>query len=343
LEFCLHRRFIYNVYILLKGRFLVVSSNQFLVPSLQPLGETRKDDIRSLLCDHVGRDGSECTRDPGEDRGVNHTETSSSTDLELGVQNGHWVVVSTNGAGGGSVVTPSGVLDVVGNGLLGLSVLSRKNLINLDELALEGVTSKANGLGQSSDVRLPVTGTSVEVVVGDGGDIERVSGLEHDGSSVVAGVGLEDSPGEPVVLVGGVVRVAGEVSTEVDGTTEDEHVPLVAGSSGRLVVHSSTESRGSVDTTVTEDRLLPAGNTWVVDRASLAESAAVQSRKVGWGLSLDVDFVMVLEVGTNTWEVSNDGNTELLQLICGTNTGKLEELRAVVCTTGDDDFAGSLS
>jgi hypothetical protein len=240
------------------------------------------------------------------------------------------------------VVAPGGVLDVVGNGLLGLGVLSRKNLINLDELTLEGVTSKANGLGQSSDVGLPVTGTSVEVVVGDGGDIERISGLEHDGSSVVAGVGLEDSPGEPVVLVGGVVRVAGEVSTEVDGTTEYEHVPLVTGSSGRLVVHSSTESRGSVDTTVSEDGLLPAGNTWVVDSASLAESAAVKSGEVGRRLSLDVDLVVILEVGTDTWEVGNNGNTELLQLICGTNTGELEKLRAVVGSTSHDDLAGSL-
>lgn len=51
---------------------------------------------------------------------------------------------------------------------------------------------------------------------------------------------------------------------------------------------------------------------------------------------------MVLEVGADTGEVDDDGNVELLQLLGGTDTGKLQQLGRVVGSTGDDDFAGGL-
>jgi hypothetical protein len=64
------------------------------------LGNRRKNDIGGLLGDHVGRHGGEGTRNPGEDRGINNTETRNTPNLEVRVEDGHRVVVSTNGAGG---------------------------------------------------------------------------------------------------------------------------------------------------------------------------------------------------------------------------------------------------
>jgi hypothetical protein len=50
---------------------------------------------------------------------------------------------------------------------------------------------------------------------------------------------------------------------------------------------------------------------------------------------------VVLEVGADTGKVDDDGNVKLLKLGGGTDTAELEELRRVVCSAGDDDFAGS--
>jgi len=100
-----------------------------------------KNDIRSLLRDHVGRNGGKCTRNPRENGRINDTEASSSPDPEAGVKDSHWVVVRTDGAGGRRVVTPGGVLDVIIN----IRVLSWKHLIDLNELALEGAASKFDG------------------------------------------------------------------------------------------------------------------------------------------------------------------------------------------------------
>ena len=56
---------------------------------------------------------------------------------------------------------------------------------------------------------------------------------------------------------------------------------------------------------------------------------------------MDVDLVVVLEVGADTGKVDNDGDVELLELVGGTDTAELQELRRVVCSTGDDDLARS--
>jgi hypothetical protein len=50
---------------------------------------------------------------------------------------------------------------------------------------------------------------------------------------------------------------------------------------------------------------------------------------------------VVLEVGANAGKVDNDGNVELLELVGGTDTTELQELRRVVCSTRDDDLARS--
>src|SRR3954468_9388110 len=100
------------------------------------------------------------------------------------------------------MVTPSSVLGVLSNLLGGVGVRAREDLLDGDELALEGITSEVDGLGERGEILLVVTNTGVEVVVGDVWDVERVGGAKSNSSSVVAGMSLEDGPGEPVVLGG---------------------------------------------------------------------------------------------------------------------------------------------
>jgi hypothetical protein len=71
------------------------------------------------------------------------------------------------------------------------------------------------------------------------------------------------------------------------------------------------------------------------------ESTTIECAEVRGSPALDVDLVVVLEVSANTGKVDNDGNVKLLELVRGTDTAELEELRGVVCSTGDNDLAGS--
>ena len=236
-------------------------------------------------------------------------------------------------------MAPGSVLCVLCDTFLGGDILTRKDLINLDELALERVTGETDSLAESSEILLVVAGTSVKVVVDDFGGVERVCGTELDGSCVVAEVGLEDRPGEPVVVGGGVDAVAGEVTAEVDRTAEDEEVEVVALGDAGLVEHGGADAGGGVDAAVAEDGCLPALQALVLCAA--VESAAAECDEVGGSFALDVDLVVVLEVGADTGKVDDDGNVELLKLVGGTDTAELEELRRVVCSAGDDDLARS--
>ena len=236
------------------------------------------------------------------------------------------------------MVTPSNILCVLSNLLGGINILARKDLIDGDELALERVTSEVNSLGEGSKVLVVVANTSVEVVVNNVRHVKRVGRCELDGTSVVAGVSLEDGPGEPVVLGSGIVSVVGEVTTEVDGATESKDVVLVTLGCAGLVEHGCAKTGGSVDTTVAQDAGLPAVHAGV--RLAVTECAAVECGEVGGGFALDVDLVVVLEVGSDTGEVDNDGDVELGELIGRADTTQLEELRGVVGSTCDDDFLG---
>ena len=237
------------------------------------------------------------------------------------------------------MVTPGGVLCVLRDAFLGGNVLAREDLIDLDELALEGITGQVDGLVEGGEVLLVITDASVEVVVGDLRGVERVCGTKLDGSCVVAWVSLENCPGEPVVVGSGIDTVAGEVPAEVDGATEDEDVKFVALGDAGLVEHGGTDTGGGVDATVAEDRGLPALQALVLGTA--VESAATECDEVRGSFALDVDLVVVLKVGANAGKVDNNGNVKLLELAGRTDTAELEELRRVVCSTGDDDLARS--
>jgi hypothetical protein len=152
-------------------------------------------------------------------------------------------------------------------------------------------------------------------------------------------VGLEDGPGEPVVVGSGVDAVVGEVTTEVDGATEDEEIKVVLLSDAGLVEHGGADTGRGVDATVAVHGRVPTVQALVLGTA--IESAAIECGEVLGSLTLDVDLVVVLEVGTNTGKVDNDGDVKLLELVGGTDTAELEELRRVVSATGDDHLARS--
>ncbi|KAI6768571.1 hypothetical protein HG531_010760 [Fusarium graminearum] len=234
------------------------------------------------------------------------------------------------------------VLDVSLNILLGLDVVTGESLLGLDGLAGESLAGELNGLVHGLEILVRVTVASVEVVEGDGGGVERVSGAEEDVAGGVAGVSLEDGPGEKVVVDGSVDSVLGEVTSEVDGSTESEDVKVVLLGGGGLVEHGGGETGRRVDAVVAEDRLPPAVKARVLISVE-AESATIESSEVLRSVALDADLVVVLEVGSDTREIDNNGDIKLLQLIGRSNTAELEDLRSVVDTTSDDDLTRSSS
>lgn len=147
-------------------------------------------------------------------------------------------------------MAPSSVLGVLCDLLGGVDGSAGEDFLDWDKLAAERVAGEVYGFGEGSEILLVVAGAGVEVVVGDVGHVEGIGGAKGDCSGVVARVGLEDCPGEPVVLVGSVEGVAGEVATEVDWAAESEDVIVVVISHARLVEHGGAKSRGSVDAAV---------------------------------------------------------------------------------------------
>lgn len=236
-------------------------------------------------------------------------------------------------------MTPGGVLCELSDVFRGGDIRAGEGLIDLDELTLEGVTGEVDALGEGSEVLLEVTDTSIKVVVENFRHVKRVCRAELDASCVVAWVSFEDCPGEPVVVGGSVVTVSREVTTEVDGATEDEDVKIVLLGDAGLVEHGGTQSRGFVDTTVAQDRVVPARKALVLVTA--VEPTAIECDEIRGSFALDADLIVVLEVSANTGKVDNDRNVKILELAGGTDTAEFQELRRVVCASGDDDFARS--
>jgi superfamily II helicase len=84
-------------------------------------------------------------------------------------------------------VTPGGVLGILRDAFPGGDVLARENLIDLDELTLERVTSEVDGLVEGSEIFIVVTDTSIKVVVGDLRGVERVCRAELDVPALLRG------------------------------------------------------------------------------------------------------------------------------------------------------------
>jgi hypothetical protein len=141
------------------------------------------------------------------------------------------------------------------------------------------------------------------------------------------------------VVGSGVDAVVGEVTTEVDGATEDKEIEVILLGDAGLVEHGGADTGGGVDATVAVDGCVPAVEALVISTA--VESAAIEGDKVGRSLALDVDLVVILEVGANTGKVDDDGDIELLKLVGRTDTAKFEELGRVVGTARDDDLTRS--
>lgn len=142
------------------------------------------------------------------------------------------------------------------------------------------------------------------------------------------------------MLDGGVDGILGEVSPEVDGTAESEDVKVVLLSSGALVEHGGSKTGRGVDAVIAINGSSPAVDTRVLISVE-TEGAAIERCEVVLESSLDGDFIVILQVGTDTGKVRDNGDVELLQLISRSDTAKLENLGSVVNTTGDDNLTRS--
>jgi len=93
------------------------------------------DDIARLLTDHISWYDDIEPRNFGENAGIYHTKSFDTTDLEIAIEHGVWVIVSTNGTRTTGMVAPCFASDEIFHLGLRLSSCSRPGLF---EVAIEG-------------------------------------------------------------------------------------------------------------------------------------------------------------------------------------------------------------
>ena len=124
-------------------------------------------------------------------------------------------------------MAPGSIHDIFVNILRRGDILSREHFSHIHKLAIERVTSKTNSLRDRLQIRLVVAATGIEVVEDDVRHIEGIGRAQRHRSGGVARVSLENRPGEPVVALGDVDAVIGEVAAEVDRPAEDECIVAI--------------------------------------------------------------------------------------------------------------------
>ncbi|PMB72600.1 hypothetical protein BM221_000014 [Beauveria bassiana] len=266
------------------------------------------------------------------------TAAIHAADAEARVQHRRLVAVGSNGTGTRGVVAPGRVLCVLLNVGLARHVLAGEHLADFDGLAAQGVARDADGLVHGLQVPGVVAAARVKVVVRDVGHVERVGGAQAHGAGIVARVRLEDGPGEDVVVLGDVDAVLREVAAKVDGPAKEKVVVLAILRDGALVEHGHGEAVGRERAAVAKPRILPLVQTGIA-LAVEAKRAALERRKVLGHLALHVDLVVVLQVAAHAGQVDDDGDIERLELLAGTNAAELQNLRRVVGSARDNDFA----
>lgn len=318
------------------------------------------DDLADLLHELVDPHHGEVARQLVADTQVGDTETIDAADLEVTVEGGHGVAVGTDGDGAGGVVAPGLVLDElvqvvalhVGTGpdlgegtVEDLVQAGEEGAVAAGEETTDGddvahdATGVVVGLADSSQVESGL-GVVVELAEVDDGHVTGVGGSQLDSTVVVALVGLEDDPG-PVLRVGGAaLRPARVVTGEVGGSSEHHDVGLTAGRGGGVADDSDGDTVGGVgaaaELVVALDKGLHAG----VQLGVGVPGALLGQGKGSLGLGDHGLLVAVLEVGSDTGEVEDDVDAELLELLLGADTGQLENLGGVIGTAGDDDLLG---
>jgi len=299
------------------------------------------DDIGGLLADHVDGKSDVHARNLGEDGSIHNTETINTANAELTVKNSHRIVVSTDRSSARSVMTPSLVLDELLQVLLGRDVGGRPDTLELaikrDEI-VEGRDTVRDTFVDSLEIFV-ATDALAEGVEDNLGSIARVGRSQVDGTSIVARVSLECEPGPDAEILSSVSRVTWEVTVEVSRNTTEEKI-RIALRNRRVVEETKGDTVGSVASLESTNVVLP---VLVARIIALKECALLEQREFCWGLADDTDLVSVLHVAADTGKVHNDVNTVRVEFLSRSNTTKLQNLRSVESTTGNNDLTTSVN
>ena len=76
-------------------------------------------------------------------------------------------------------------------------------------------------------------------------------------------------------------------------------------------------------------------------KATIVSTAQNSVKKDSLTVVHHVERCMILQVGSNTWEVDDNWDTERLEGLLRSDTRKLQNLRGVQGSGGDNDLLGS--
>lgn len=295
------------------------------------------------------------------DRSIDDTEVGSIVDLEVSVND------TTKGAlqhdASSRVVSerrPGSVLDKVLDLSIGLDISTGEHVNLADTLAGRGVGDLAPELERlNHDVEVEGVGEGAEVDDGQregvlGGDIDEATGeglldgdgttsntaSNLDGSGVVGGKHSEkDGLLESETSSNGSINVTevgagGLEETLGDDLGEGDEVgKLAERDEGESVALSNGDGASLVGTVLSPGSVTNGRVLQIIE-------GSTRDRTVGEHGTGEHGGV-VLQVLTDTGEVNDGGDAELLELLLGADTGKLEKAGSKDGTTGEDNLAPS--
>src|SRR5690606_31008327 len=147
-------------------------------------------------------------------------------DPEIAVQHGLRVVAPADLAGARTMVTPGLIPDPLRKRLLPLDLRPRHQFAHHVWRALHHTPGEAHGLHHGSDIGAIGVVTFLEVMEVHIGAIERIRADQLDLAGRVAGVPLEDGPGEGIPYRLEVREITRKVALETGCQCKDEEVGI---------------------------------------------------------------------------------------------------------------------
>ena len=292
-----------------------------------------QDRVGRLFGDHVDAGDDEEARNFREHRGVDHAQIAGAVDVEIAVEHGLRIARRPDRAGAGGVMAPGIVLHELADLVVGLHFGAGQFLLDNDAGIHGGLGEHAHELDAGHhriEVVAPAFGVvGVAAFLGVGAFLEimeidlrriaRVRRAQFDGAAVVFGVGLEDAPGQIILLIGDQLRVAGEIAREFSDQREDEQVGQRAFFQ-RALDEREGRAIGGVDA------LAPARPLLAL-RIVAREGGVLQDGPVLPQLVGDADLVAVLQILADAGQIDAHLDAVAVELLFRTDARQHQQLR----------------
>lgn len=286
--------------------------------------------IRRLLTNNINRQRNKRSRNLVEAGRINHSQAIHTSHAELPIEHSILIVIRTDSSRAASMVTPGVVSCILLQPIFPSDVASRLNLNKITlkwNHLIKRLPSKPQPFIQRLQIRLIPIIISIPRVKGieiDLRDIARISGTQRDCTRIVMGVCLQSEPGPDIAGVDTIVCETWVIAPEQTWGADDEEVWIFRlAREGGLHGDADGYTAGCVRaSTKWRDTILPFLETRVVGLVAEGTVFGDVEFLAGVGLADDADFVAVLHVLADAWEVLDDFDAEFFELGAGSDAAE---------------------